>query len=72
MIPNLGRIDRIARFFAGLVLILAPLNNIPAIWSSPLAAYVAMAVGLILVATSVFRFCPLYRLVGVSTCKLGS
>ena len=70
MTANLGNIDRLLRAILGLVLIFAPLLNIPAIWSSPVLSYGAMAVGLVLVLTALVRFCPLYRIVGLSTCKL--
>ncbi len=70
MTPNLGRTDRIIRFIVGLVLLLAPLANIPPIWSSGMAATLVMIVGAVLMITSVLRFCPLYRLVGLSTCRM--
>jgi hypothetical protein len=70
MTTNVGNIDRIARFVLGLVLFFAPLLNMPAIWSSSSFAYGSMAVGIILVLTAMFRFCPLYRVLGLSTCKL--
>ena len=70
MTANLGSPDRILRAILGIVLIVLPLLNIPAIWSSAGLAYGSMAVGLILVLTALVRFCPLYRLVGISTCKL--
>ncbi len=70
MTANLGNTDRIVRAILGLVLFLAPLGNVPAIWSNSTYAYLSMAVGVILVATSVFRFCPLYRVFGISTCKI--
>lgn len=70
MTANVGNIDRIARFVLGLVLFFAPLLNIPEIWSNAGFAYGSMAVGLVLVLTAMFRFCPLYRVLGLSTCKL--
>ena len=70
MTANLGRTDRLIRALVGLVLIFAPLGNIPPIWSNSAPAYIAMAVGVVLVATALFSFCPLYRLIGVSTCKI--
>ncbi|MBW4706282.1 DUF2892 domain-containing protein [Roseobacter sp. YSTF-M11] len=70
MTANLGNIDRVARALIGLALILAPLLNMPAVWSSSLVAYGSMAVGAILVITAGVRFCPLYRILGISTCKL--
>jgi hypothetical protein len=39
-------------------------------WSSATLAYVSMALGAVLVVTAFFRFCPLYRLLGISTCKI--
>ena len=70
MSANVGNMDRILRGILGLVLFFAPLLNTPAIWSNAALAYASMAVGIILVATALFRFCPLYRLLGMSTCKL--
>jgi hypothetical protein len=70
MTANVGNMDRILRAILGIILFIAPLLNIPAIWSSAYLAYGSMAVGLILVATALFRFCPLYRMLGLSTCKI--
>tara|TARA_R110002110_G_scaffold37441_9_gene123757 strand:+ start:1791 stop:2003 length:213 start_codon:yes stop_codon:yes gene_type:complete len=69
MTANLGNADRMLRAIIGIALILAPLLNIPAIWSTPALSYGSIAVGLVLVATALFRFCPLYRVFGISTCK---
>ena len=33
-------------------------------------AYILMAVAIILLITSLLNFCPLYRLLGMSTCKV--
>lgn len=70
MTANLGNTDRVLRVILGLVLIFAPLLNMPAIWSSAAFSYGSMIIGLVLVATALFRFCPLYRILGVSTCRL--
>lgn len=69
MHTNLGRLDRLVRAFVGLVLVMAPLGNMPPIWTNPVAAYATIAVGFVLIATALFRFCPLYRIFGISTCK---
>ena len=69
MTANLGNVDRILRVILGLVLIVAPLLNMPAIWANTALIYGSMAVGLVLVATAFFRFCPLYRIFGMSSCK---
>ncbi|MEH6741072.1 MAG: DUF2892 domain-containing protein [Sulfitobacter sp.] len=70
MTANLGNKDCVLRAILGLVLIIAPLLNIPAIWASAALAYGSIGLGLILVATALFRFCPLYRIVGITTCKI--
>ena len=33
-------------------------------------AYILMAVAIILLITSLVNYCPLYRLIGLSTCKI--
>lgn len=70
MTANLGNLDRAIRAILGLVLIIAPLLNMPAIWSSAAMGYGSMAVGVVLVLTALVRFCPLYRILGISTCKI--
>lgn len=69
MTPNIGSADRVLRAIFGLLLIFAPLLNMPSIWSSGILAYGSMAIGMILVVTALFRFCPIYRILGISTCK---
>ena len=70
MTSNVGKIDRGLRLFLGLILIAAPLVNFPAIWSSSTWAFVAIAVGIVLATTSILRFCPIYRVLGLSTCRV--
>ena len=33
-------------------------------------AYILMGVAIILLVTSLINFCPLYRILGISTCKI--
>ncbi len=70
MTANIGKVDLTVRFLLGVCLFVLPLLNIPAIWSSSVLAYGSMAVGVVLMATAAMRFCPLYRLLGISTCKI--
>jgi len=70
MARNLGKADRLIRFFLGLLLVVAPLANLPPIWGSTFTAVLAMAVGTVLIVTAFVQFCPLYRVFGISTCKL--
>lgn len=70
MNKNVGSVDRYVRALVGIALLVSPLINVPAIWSNAPVAYVSMAVGLILAGTALFGFCPLYRVLGISTCRL--
>ena len=66
MTANIGTPDRLIRLVLGAGLILWAL--VAGGWTA--LAWVALAVGAILVATAAMRVCPLYRLVGLSTCPL--
>ncbi|MCA8879612.1 MAG: DUF2892 domain-containing protein [Rhodobacteraceae bacterium] len=66
MTANVGTADRAIRFAVGLVLLL-----LVAIGSlSGTAAWIGGIVGVVMLATAGMRFCPAYRLLGVSTCKV--
>ena len=63
---NVGSTDRIVRTVAGVGLIILPtvMGAAPALrWGLPI-------VGLILVATAAVRFCPIFRVFGINTCKI--
>lgn len=62
MKANVGGMDRIARIFAGGVLIVLALAGTIGIWG-----YI---VGAIVLATGIFRFCGAYTLFGISTCPI--
>lgn len=64
---NMGRIDRGVRALLGVALLFLPLLNIPDIWSSATLSYISMGVGLIMLATSLFGYCPLYTVLGIHT-----
>ena len=57
---NVGGADRLLRVIAGLVLIGLTLMGIIGIWGW---------IGLILLATGLFSFCPAYSILGIKTCK---
>lgn len=63
---NEGLLDRLVRVAAGLGLLAVAALGIVA---SPVSL-IAGAVGLILVATGAIGFCPIYALVGFSTCPV--
>ena len=64
MSTNVGSFDRIARIIIGLALIAyaIPLGFAPTGWN-----WVGW-VGVIPLLTGIFGFCPLYTLLGISTC----
>ena len=65
MKANVGGIDRVFRFVAGAALVaLAVLGGLASPWN-----YVAGVAGAMFVMTSLLRFCPLYPVLGISTCK---
>lgn len=63
---NEGPLDRVVRVAAGTALLAIAVLGVVA---SPLSM-VAGGVGVILVATGVTGFCPLYSLLGVSSCPV--
>jgi hypothetical protein len=65
---NVGSVDRVLRFILGAVLLVAPFLA-PAAFA-PLGEwrYAVVAVGVVLLGTAVFRFCPAYMLFGIRTC----
>jgi hypothetical protein len=58
MSANVGSIDRIIRILAGLALIAWALMGGP-VWAW---------IGVVPLATGLFKFCPAYSLLGVNTC----
>ena len=68
MTANVGTIDRAIRALAGLALILIPALGLFGFALGSTLSYVMIAVGVVLVLTATLRFCPAYRLLGLSTC----
>jgi fatty acid desaturase len=66
MKQNMGNTDRLIRTFVAIALIaLAWMGYITGIWAT--VAYIGAAVFLL---TSLVSFCPLYTLLGISTCPV--
>jgi O-antigen ligase len=61
MKSNVGGIDRILRIVAGLVLIALALTGTIGVWGW---------IGVVPLATGLFRFCPAYPLLGMNTCPM--
>ncbi|MBT8769088.1 YgaP family membrane protein [Metapseudomonas boanensis] len=60
MTVNVGTIDRSLRIGGGLILIALGLSGVIGLWGW---------IGLVPLATGIFRSCPAYSLLGISTCK---
>ena len=56
---SVGRIDRVLRISVGLVLIVLAASSVIGLWGW---------IGIVPLATGVFKFCPMYSLQGVNTC----
>lgn len=59
MTNNVGSLDRILRIVGGLLLLSLVFVGPQTLWG---------LVGLILIGTALISFCPIYRIVGLSTC----
>ncbi len=69
MSVNVGTIDRILRAALGLVLLyLAFASGLP-FFATGLVKFLAIIVGLILIATAAMRMCPIYSILGIKTCR---
>lgn len=60
MKANIGTIDRSLRIVTGLLLIGLSLSGVIGVWGW---------IGLVPLATGIFRFCPVYTLLGIKTCN---
>jgi hypothetical protein len=61
MKANVGTIDRVLRVVAGLVLIGLAASGTVGMWGY---------IGVVPLLTGLFRFCPLYPLIGMNTCPM--
>ena len=61
MTANVGGIDRVLRIVAGLALIALAVTGVVGAWGY---------LGVIPLATGVFRFCGAYTLFGLNTCPM--
>lgn len=63
MTPNVGTVDRTVRILAGVTLIGLAAFGVVGVWGY---------IGIIPLATGLFRFCPAYTLLGIRTCPLAA
>jgi len=66
MIKNVGRKDKYIRMSVSLVI--AALYYFGTLDASGVLSIILLIVALVIGVTAVMQFCPIYRLVGISTC----
>ncbi|UMB61597.1 DUF2892 domain-containing protein [Lutibacter sp. A80] len=65
MKKNIGSSDKLVRILIALAIIILYYTNI----ITGMLAIVLMGVGIVLLLTVLFNFCPLYSIFGIKTCK---
>lgn len=70
MTRNVGTVDRVIRLVTGAVLIALAFFSGMSFFDSQPVTIVSTVVGLVLVGTALVNFCPLYRLLGIRTCRI--
>ena len=60
---SVGRIDRVLRISAGLVLVVLAASSVIGAWGW---------IGIVPLASGVFKFCPMYSILGINTCGASS
>ncbi len=66
MVKNIGQTDKIIRIIAGVILISLDLFEVV----TGSFSWVLSVVAIILIATALLNFCPLYKVLGKSTCEV--
>jgi Protein of unknown function (DUF2892) len=61
MSANVGGMDRILRVLVGIVLLALTVTGQIGVWGW---------IGVVPLATGLFKFCPLYRVLGLNTCPV--
>ncbi len=62
---NVGEIDKAARAILGIAFLCAYIGN----YAQPPGGYAVLALGFAMVATAAYGSCPVYSLLGLSTCE---
>ena len=66
MVRNEGTVDRVVRVVLGVLLVAAWAFG----WLGGTLAVVLGVVGTVLIGTAAVGFCPIYRMLGMSTCPV--
>lgn len=66
MKSNVGKSDKVIRISLAVLIVILYVTKI----ITGVLAYVLLGFGLILILTSLMSFCPIYKLLGVNSCRL--
>lgn len=69
MTVNMGTIDRLFRAALGIALLYFAIFSGMPLFESALLKYGAMVIGIVMLATSTLKMCPIYSIFGLKTCK---
>ena len=70
MTVNVGTVDRVIRALIGIVLLAVAFGGVLDAMTTPYPKYVAIAIGVVMLATATMRMCPIYRIFGIRTCRI--
>ena len=62
---NTGNIDRAIRAILGLILIALAATGTVGVWG-----WIGIVIGIVLLLTAIFGFCPAYAIFGMNTCEM--
>ena len=65
---NVGTIDRGIRAIVGIALVATPILNQGFVEQGPMT-WLTVGAGVVLIATSTIKICPIYKVFGFRTCK---
>jgi O-antigen ligase len=65
MKSNTGNIDRAIRAILGLILIALAATGTVGVWG-----WIGIVIGIVLLLTAIFSFCPAYAIFGMNTCPM--
>ena len=66
MKTNMGNVDRVIRVIIFVVMVTLLMLNV----IEGTLGYVLVGISSVLLVTSLINFCPLYKIFGISTCKV--
>ena len=69
MTANIGTFDRVLRALIGIALLALAFGGFVPALAVGAPRWIAVAIGVVMLATAGQRFCPLYRIFGIRTCQ---